>query len=107
MAVWEGLTNSWSYYFMANRWGNGDRLYLFIFFGSKIIVDGDFSHEIEGRLLLRRKAMTKLDSILKSINRAGATRRSQTRCARRSVLPCPRRRPAPEAARARKKKKKA
>ena len=38
----------------------------FIFFGSKSIVDGDFSHEIKRRLLLGRKAMTNLDSILKS-----------------------------------------
>ena len=34
--------------------------------GSKITADGDFSHEIKGYLLLGRKAMTKLDSILKS-----------------------------------------
>ena len=34
--------------------------------GSKIIADGDFSHEIKRRLLLGRKAMTNLDSILKS-----------------------------------------
>ena len=38
----------------------------FIFLGSKITVDGDCSHEIKGCLLLGRKAMTKLDSILKS-----------------------------------------
>ena len=38
----------------------------FIFLGSKITVDSDFSHEIKRCLLLRRKAMTKLDSILKS-----------------------------------------
>ena len=38
----------------------------FIFLGSKIIVDGDCSHEIKRRLLLQRKAMTNLDSILKS-----------------------------------------
>ena len=38
----------------------------FIFLGSKIIVDGDYSHEIKRRLLLGRKAMTNLDSILKS-----------------------------------------
>ena len=38
----------------------------FIFLGSKSIVDGDFSHEIKRRLLLGRKAMTNLDSILKS-----------------------------------------
>ena len=38
----------------------------FIFLGSKITVDGDCSHEIQRRLLLERKAMTNLDSILKS-----------------------------------------
>ena len=38
----------------------------FIFLGSKIIEDGDCSHEIKRRLLLERKAMTNLDSILKT-----------------------------------------
>ena len=38
----------------------------FIFLGSKITADGDFSHEIKRHLLLSRKAMTNLDSILKS-----------------------------------------
>ena len=38
----------------------------FIFFGSKTTVDGDYSHEIKRCLLLERKAMTNLDSILKS-----------------------------------------
>ena len=38
----------------------------FIFFGSKITADGDCSHEIKRRLLLGRKAMTNLDSILES-----------------------------------------
>ena len=38
----------------------------FIFLGSKITTDGDCSHEIKRRLLLGRKAMTNLDSILKS-----------------------------------------
>ena len=47
---------------MANRWGNSD----FIFPGSKITADGDRSHEMKRRLLLGRKVMTKLDSILKS-----------------------------------------
>ena len=47
---------------MANRWGNGD----FIFLGSKITADGDCSLEIKRHLLLERKVMTNLDSILKS-----------------------------------------
>ena len=43
--------------------GNSVRLY---FGGSKITADGDFSHEIKRHMLLGRKAMTNLDSILKS-----------------------------------------
>ena len=38
----------------------------FIFLGSKITMDGDCSHEIKRQLLLGRKAMTKVDSVLKS-----------------------------------------
>ena len=38
----------------------------FIFFGSKITADGDYSHEIKRRLFLGRKAMTNLERILKS-----------------------------------------
>ena len=38
----------------------------FIFLGSKITADGDYSHELKRHLLLERKAMTNLDSILKS-----------------------------------------
>ena len=40
--------------------------FIFIFWGSKITADGDCSHEIKRRLLLGRKVMTNLDSILKS-----------------------------------------
>ena len=40
----------------------------FIFLGSKITADGDYSHEIKRHLLLRKKVMTNLDSILKSID---------------------------------------
>ena len=40
----------------------------FIFWGFKITADGDYSHEIKRRLLLGRKVMTSLDSILKSRN---------------------------------------
>ena len=46
----------------------------FIFLGSKITADGDCSHEIKRRLLLGRKAMTNLDSILKSRNIALPTK---------------------------------
>ena len=50
---------------MANRWGNNGNI-LTIFLGSKITTDGDCSHEIIICLLLGRKVMTNLDSILKS-----------------------------------------
>ena len=53
----------WSHHFMANRWGdsgNSDRLYYLI------TADGDCSHEIKSHLLLGRKVMTNIDSILKS-----------------------------------------
>ena len=51
---------------MGHRWGNNgnsERLYIV---GSKIIADGDCSHEIKRCLLLGKKTMTNLDSILKS-----------------------------------------
>ena len=51
---------------MADRWGNsGNRGNSdFIFLGSKITADGDCSHEIKRHLLLGRKVLTMLDSIL-------------------------------------------
>ena len=49
----------------------------FIFLGSKITADGDCSHEIKRRLLLGRKVMTKLDSILKA---------EKLLCQQRSIL---------------------
>ena len=58
---------------MTNRWrknGNSDRLFL----GSKITADSDCSHEIERHFFLVRKAMTNLDSILKSRNITSPTR---------------------------------
>ena len=51
---------------MANRWGNMETVTDFIFLGSKITAIGDYIQEIKRRLLLGRKAMTNLDSILKS-----------------------------------------
>ena len=51
---------------MANRWGTVEIVFDFIFLGSKITADGDCSHEIKRRLLLGRKVMTNVDSILKS-----------------------------------------
>ena len=51
---------------MTNRWGNNGNSERLIFLGFKITVDGDCSHEMKRHLLLGRKAMTNLDSILKS-----------------------------------------
>ena len=51
---------------MANRWESNETVTDFIFLGSKITADGDCNHEIKRRLLLGRKAMNNLDSILKS-----------------------------------------
>ena len=51
---------------MGNRWGKMEMVTYFIFLSSKITANGDCSHEIKRRLLLGRKAMTNLDSILKS-----------------------------------------
>ena len=51
---------------MANRREKVEAVTDFLFLGSKITADGDCSHEIRRRLLLGRKAMTNLDSILKS-----------------------------------------
>ena len=51
---------------MANRWGNNGNSERLYFGGSKITADGDCSREIKSRLLLGRKVMTNLDSLLKS-----------------------------------------
>ena len=51
---------------MANRWEKVETVADFIFLGSKITADGDCSHKIKRRLLLGKKVMTNLDSILKS-----------------------------------------
>ena len=51
---------------MANRWGNKENSDRFYFWDSKITADGDCSHEIKRCLLLGRKVMTNLNSILKS-----------------------------------------
>ena len=53
----------WSHHFMEI---DGETVSDFIFWGSKINADGDCSHEIKRRLLLQRKVMTNLYSILKS-----------------------------------------
>ena len=51
---------------MANRRGKVEVVTDFLFLGSKITVDGDCSHEIRRNLLLGLKAMTNIDSVLKS-----------------------------------------
>ena len=51
---------------MANRWEKMEKVTDFIFLGSKITADNDCSLEIKRCLILGRKAITKLDSILKS-----------------------------------------
>ena len=57
---------SGSHHSMANRWGNsGNSERLYWGGGSKITADGDCSHEMKSHLLLGRKTMTNLDSILK------------------------------------------
>ena len=51
---------------MVNRWGNNGNSDRLSFFSSKINVDGDCSYEIKRHLLFGRKAMTNLDSLVKS-----------------------------------------
>ena len=51
---------------MGNRWGKVETVTDFIFLGSKITSDGDWSHTMERHLHRGREAMTKLDSMLKS-----------------------------------------
>ena len=55
-----------SHHFRAYRWGTIETVNGFIFVGSKITVNGECSHEVKRRLLLGRKVMTNLYSILKS-----------------------------------------
>ena len=55
-----------SHHFMENRWEKMETVTDFIFLGSKITADVDCSHEIKRHLLLGRKAMTNLESVLKS-----------------------------------------
>ena len=62
----------------------GETVSDFIFWGSKITADGDCSHEIKRRLLLGRKVMTILDSILKS---RGITLPTKVHLAKAMVFP--------------------
>ena len=66
--------NIQSHQSMTNRWGNNGTVSGFTFGGSKITADGDCSHEIKRHVLLGRKAITNLDSILKSRGIALATK---------------------------------
>ena len=50
---------------MANKWGNNGNSD-FLLLGSKITANGDCNHEIKRHMLLQRKAMSNLDSVLKS-----------------------------------------
>ena len=56
----------WFHHFMANRWENMETVTDFISVGFKITADGDCSHEIKRNLLLGRKAITNLYSIIKA-----------------------------------------
>ena len=56
----------WSHHFMGNRRVNSGTSVRLSSLGSKTTADGDCSHEVKRRLLLGRKVMTNLDSILKS-----------------------------------------
>ena len=69
---------------MANRWGNSGNSGWVYFLGSKITADGDCSHEIKRCLLLGRKVMTNLDSILKSRDITSSTK---VRLAKAMVFP--------------------
>ena len=62
--IWK--TDHGIHYFMGNRWKTVETVADFIFLGSKITADGDCSHEIKRCLLLGKKVVINLDSILKS-----------------------------------------
>ena len=54
----------WPHYFIANKGGGKVKVLTdFLFFGSKITGDGDYSHEIRRHLFIDRKVMTNLDSV--------------------------------------------
>ena len=55
-----------SHHFLANRWGNNGNSDRFYFLGLQVTGDGDCSHEIKRFLLLGRKAVANLDSLLKT-----------------------------------------
>ena len=57
----------WSHHFLANRWGESRNSDVLFSWAPKSLEDGDCSLEMKKRLLLRRKGMTNLESILKII----------------------------------------
>jgi len=71
LSFWKTKIMAWSHDGLITSWQiDGETMEAvttFIFWGSKITADGDCSHEIKRSFLLGRKAMTHLDSILKSI----------------------------------------
>ena len=69
---------------MANRRGNVETVTDFIYLNSKITADGDYSHEIKRCLLLGKKAMTNLDTMLKS---RGITLLTKVRIVKTMVFP--------------------
>ena len=69
---------------MSNRWGNNGNSYRVYFLGSKVMADGNYSHEIKRRLLFGRKVVTNLDSILKSRD---ITRPTKVRLVKAMVFP--------------------
>ena len=70
----------WSHQFMANRQGNNGNSDRLCFGGSKIIADGDCSHEIKRCLLLGRKAMTNLGSVSKGRDMTLLTKVHRVKC---------------------------
>ena len=65
-----------SYHFMANKWAKSENSDRFHFLGLKITAGGDCSQEIKRHLLLGRKAMTNLDSVLKKAETSLCQQRS-------------------------------
>ena len=75
-----------SHHFMGNRWGNsGNSVRLYFLGGSKITIDGDCSHEIKRCLLLGRKVMTNVDSMLKSTDITFSTKFSSVQFSRSTM----------------------
>ena len=69
---------------MEEKWKELQILFIYLFIGSKITTDGDYSHKIKRHLLLGRKAMTNLDSILQS---RGTTLPTKVRIVKTMVFP--------------------